>query len=130
MVLYEWILFPGQWTGGKTKKQILRTATLGFMDWSLIFDNAEMAINSAPLRDCVVSPFFLILGYHPCVCPDVEHAVEHDLVTQEDVKTFVQRLDSTWTAAREILGKDSARNVAQANEHRRDFVSFAVGSRV
>ena len=111
-------------------KQILRTATLGFMDWPLVLDNAEIAINCAPLRDCGVSLFFLHLGYHPCVWPDVEHAVEHYLVTQEDVKTFVKRLGSTWTAAREILRRDSARSVAQANKHRRDIAVFAVGSRV
>ena len=75
-------------------------------------------------------PFLLNLGYHPCVWPDVEHAVEHDLMTQEDVKTFFQRLDSTWRAAREILGMNSARSVAQANKHRRDVAAFAVGSRV
>ena len=51
-------------------------------------------------------------------------------MTQNDVKTFVQRLDSTWTAARKILGMDSARSVAQANKHRRNFAAFAVGSRV
>ena len=56
--------------------------------------------------------------------------MEHDLVTQEDANTFVQRLDSTWTAAREIFGRDSAWSVAQANKHRRDFAAFAVGSRV
>ena len=65
------------------------------MDWSFVLDNAEMAINSATLRDCGVSHFFLNLGYHPCVWHDEEHAVEHDFVTQEDVKTFVQRFDST-----------------------------------
>ena len=31
----------------QTVKQILRTATLGFMDWSLVIDNPEMAINSS-----------------------------------------------------------------------------------
>ena len=81
-MLHEWIISQTNGQAERTNqtvKQILRTTTLGFMNWSLVLDNAEMAINSAPLRDCGVSPFFLNLGCHPCVWPDVEHAVEHDL---------------------------------------------------
>ena len=38
-------------------KQILRTATPGFMDWSLVLDNAEMAINSPPCVIVTCPPF-------------------------------------------------------------------------
>jgi len=80
----------------QTVKQVLRTLTLGFTDWSLVLDNAEMAINNATLTGCGVSPYFLNLGYNPCLWPDVEQAVDPELAVQEDVATFVRRLDSTW----------------------------------
>ena len=59
---------------------------------------AEIAINNATLAGIGVPPFFLNLGYNPCVWTDVEHAVGPELAVQEDVATFTQRLDALWEA--------------------------------
>jgi hypothetical protein len=89
-----------------------------------------MAINNAEISGCGFSPFYLNYGFHPCVWPDVEHAAPRDLTVQEDVKSFVRRMDSTWDSARSLLDSASTTSIDQANRHRRAFQEFPVGSRV
>ena len=100
-------------------KQILRTDTHGLHDWTEALDGAEMAMNNAEFAGSGYSPFYLNYGFHPCVWPDVEHAAARDLTTQDDVRKFVRRMETTWDSARALLDSASARSIAQANRQRR-----------
>ena len=70
-------------------KQVLRVAFAEGKTWVLALDNVEMAINNAVLTAGGLSPYFLNLGYHPCLWPDVSRDDTDINTLSEPLQSFV-----------------------------------------
>ena len=79
-----------------------------------------MAIDNAVLTAGRVSPYFLNLGYNPCLWPDVERDDTDINTLSEPLQSFVSRMSDTWTNVRDALPAVAEEGIAQANKHRRD----------
>ena len=76
-------------------KQILRVAFAEGKNWVLALDNVEMATNNAVLTAGGLSPYFLNLGYNPCLWPDVEPDNFDANTLSEPLDSFVSRMSDT-----------------------------------
>ena len=72
-------------------------------DWKTHLATVEFAINSLPNRSTGYSPFYLNYGYHPVVPTELIKGDE--LMRNENVSNFVQRLSDVWKVARQNLEK-------------------------
>ena len=110
-------------------KQVLRVAFAEGKNWVLALDNVEMAINNAVLTAGGLSPYFLNLGYSPCLWPDVERDDTDINTLSKPLHSFVTGMSDTWTNVRDALTAVAEEGFAQANKHRRDC-QFKLGDHV
>ena len=96
-------------------------------EWKAHLPTVEFAINSLPNRSTGYSPFYLNYGYHPVVPSELIKGDE--VVRNEAVSVFVQRLRNIWTVAQQNLEKSVQQQKKYYDKRRRD-VHFAVGDLV
>ena len=99
-------------------KQVLRVAFAEAKNWVLALDNVGMAINNAVLTAGGLSPYFLNLGYIPCLWPDVERDDTDINTLSEPLQSFVTRMSDTWTNVRDALTAVTEEGIGQANKYR------------
>ena len=69
-------------------------ATLKGLNWFNVLAVAELSINSAPISHTNVSPFRLNYGFDPCVFPDVYNLDSPVNTRSENVRQFIDRMQS------------------------------------
>ena len=84
----------------------------------------ELAINSSPNRSTGYTPFFLNYGFQPTV--PTELLGGNEIVKQESVGQFVDRLRKVWEVARRRL-KQAVEQQAKWYNQRHRPVSYRVG---
>ena len=95
--------------------------------WKEVLPTVELAINSLPNRSTGYSPFFLMYGYNP-VLP-IELIKGDEVVSNEMVSTFVERMKMIWQKAQTQLKKSIRMQEEYYNRKHRD-VRYAVGDLV
>ena len=65
--------------------------------WEILLPTVEMVINSSPNKSTGFSPFFLNYGYEP-VMP-IQLIKGDELMKNESVASFIQRVTSDWNLA-------------------------------
>ena len=96
-------------------------------DWKTHLATVEFAINSLPNRSTGYSPFYLNYGYHPVVPTELIKGDE--LMRNENVSNFVQRLSDVWKVARQNLEK-SVQLQKKYFDQKRRAVQYKVGDQV
>jgi len=86
----------------------------------------EMAINNSLITGTKFSPYYLNLGYHPVLL----HDLPDEGILAENPKNFVRRMQGTFVEASKCLEKVQVNCKEQADKHRRQAETFAVGSLV
>ena len=89
-----------------------------------VLPTIELAINSLPNRSTGYSPFFLMYGYNP-VLP-VELIKGDEVVSNEMVSTFVERIKMIWQKSQTQLKKSIRMQEEYYNRKHRD-VRYSVG---
>jgi hypothetical protein len=102
----------------QTLRQILRVAAQKHISWIEALDTAEMAINNANHHSSEYSPYYLNLGYHPCLFPDVYSEASPENIRTETIESFAERMNTLWNNARAIAQTAQDTGIDQANRHR------------
>ena len=93
-------------------------------NWKNLLPTIELAINSSPNRSTGYTPFFLNYGFQPTV--PAELLGGNEIVKQESVGQFVDRLIKVWEVARRRL-KQAVEQQAKWYNRRHRPVSYRVG---
>ena len=96
-------------------------------DWKTHLATVAFAINSLPNRSTGYSPFYLNYGYHPVVASELLKGDE--VIRNELVSRFVQRLQNVWMVAQQNLEKLVQSQKEYYDKKRKD-VQFLVGDLV